>query len=157
MALRDDFYNDIYIREKKCIELIDRNLLNIYYLNGKNGLREFYQLKRQELEEEYKISNNQIIKNIINIINNIIDEIDYLTISYKNGELVDMRSLNSLFLYNLMNNKNNKPNNIEYLQVQRKKLEDLRKIYRNSIDSYDKDYLYDEPDYEPKDYNKKAV
>lgn len=153
MALNNNFYNEIFENEKYWIELANKKLLNIYYLNGKNGLKEFYVNKKKELELEYKLTNNDIIKQFLDIINSIIREMEYLTDEYRKGELIDMNSLVNLFLYNQMNNnvnENKKSKDIVRLQMERQILQSLRKKYRNQVDEYDTDYLYEEPDYKAK-------
>lgn len=153
MALNNNFYKEIFEKEQYWIELANKNLLNIYYLNGKNGIKEFYLTKKRELELEYKLTNNDIIKQFLEIINNIINEIEYLTNEYRSGELIDMNSLVNLFLYNQMNNnvnENKKTDDINRLQRERQILQSLRKKYKNPIDEYAEDYLYEEPDYKVK-------
>lgn len=153
MALNNNFYNEIFEKEKYWIELASKNLLNIYYLNGKNGIKGFYLNKKMELELEYKLDRNDIIGKILDIINGIIGEIEYLTDEYRNGELIDINSLVNLFLYNQMNNNvkdNTKVADIKKIQKQREILQSLRRIYRPGDDDYDSDYLYDEPDYKVK-------
>ena len=47
MALNNNFYGEIFEKEFYCSQLAERNLLNIYYLDGKNGLKEFYENKKK--------------------------------------------------------------------------------------------------------------
>lgn len=153
MALNNNFYDEIFEKEKYWIELASKNLLNIYYLNGKNGIKEFYLNKQKELSLEYRLTKNEIMGKFLQIINNILSHIDYLTDEYRNGELIDMNSLVNLFLYNQMNNNVNetkKSNEIIRLQMEKQILQNLRKKYRNQNDEYATDYLYEEPDYKAK-------
>jgi len=153
MALNNNFYDEIFEKEKYWIELASKNLLNIYYLNGRNGIKEFYLNKKKELSLEYKLTNNEIMGKFLEIINNILSHIDYLTDEYRNGELININSLVNLFLYNQMNNnvnENKKSNEIIRLQMERQILQNLRKKYRNQNDEYATDYLYEEPDYKAK-------
>lgn len=154
MALSNNFYNDIFEKEKYWMELINHGLLNIYYLNGEGGIKEFYLNKMEKLEYEYESTGNQIIKNFLELINNIINQIDYLTNEYRQGELIDMKSLSTLFLHNQINNNvndNKNSHDIEKIRLQKQVLQSLRKVYNNpeSI-SDDYDYLYEEPDYKGK-------
>lgn len=102
MALKDNFYNEIFEKEQKWIELINLNLLNSIYCNL--TLKPFYLDKKSELEREYNKVNNEIMRQIISIINNIINKIDIYNMQYKNNEFVDIKSLIPLFLMTQMNN-----------------------------------------------------
>ena len=63
MALRSDFYNEIFSKEKKWMELINSGLMNPIYCNLE--LRPFYLEKKQEIEEEYKVTNNQMLSQVL--------------------------------------------------------------------------------------------
>ena len=73
MALKNDFYTEIFNNEKRWVELINRNLLNSIYCNL--VLKPFYLQKKSELELEYNLTKNRIIGQIILIIENIINQI----------------------------------------------------------------------------------
>jgi len=143
MALKNDFYNEIFINEQKWIEYINKNLLNSVYFNL--TLKPFYTEKKQELENEYSLTNNEIIGNIINIIDGIINKIEVFVEQYKNGESVDTDSLIPLFLTTQMNNnsKNVKKDEIDELKTQKLILENQIKNYNKTI-SNSEDYLYDD-------------
>lgn len=102
MALRDNFYDEIFKREKDWTFMAKNNLLNIYYLNGQNGIKSFYVNVRNELS---KIPNpTPIITNILNMVNNIIIEIENINDNYNNSGYTDMGELVNLFIYNQMYN-----------------------------------------------------
>lgn len=153
MALSNNFYDDIFNKEKYWSQLINQGLLNIYYLNGKGGIKEFYLDKKKKLEYEYELAGNQIIKNFLELINNIINQIDYLTNEYRHGKLIDMSSLLNLFLHNQMNNNISEKKSIsdtEKLRIQKQVLQSLKKTHDKPLSTNDYDYLYEEPDYKGK-------
>ena len=163
MALNNNFYSEIFEKELYWTELAKKNLLNIYYLNGKNGLKEFYEKKRIELSKEYQLTNNPIQAQFLEIINNIINKIETLSIDYRNGKNININSLVNIFLSSQMNNnslneeyrqeENNKPceNN---LPAKKRILENLKNMYMSSNNSENENYLYDDFDF---DQNKKVV
>ena len=148
MALKSNFYNEIFTNEEKWIELINKNLLNSIYCNL--ALRPFYVQKRNDVEIEYKVTNNQILGQILLIIDDIVAQIDYFNEQYKNSKYVDIKSLLPLFLTNQMNNIGQKDSKdkLEMLKQQKQALEKEILKYSN-FDGY----MYDEFD----DDYKKAI
>lgn len=108
MALKNSFYSEIFTNEQRWIDMIDHNLLNSIYCNF--ALKPFYLEKRAELENEYRITNNEILRQIILIIDKILIQISLFDVQYKNLEYVDIRLLRPLFLVNQMNNVSQKRN-----------------------------------------------
>ena len=105
MNLNDDFCKEIFKREKEWINLANKNLLNVYYINGRNGLREFYESKKIELQENYSAT-SKLVKTITDMINNILLKIDVVTNEHKDGKRIDMKCITDLFLlYQLNDNK----------------------------------------------------
>lgn len=143
MALSNNFYEEIFNKEKYWMALAKQHFLNIYYLNGKDGLRQFYESKKIELENECSVSNNIIIKNFLEVVNNIILKIDELTKNYKEGKVIDINSLIPLFLYNQMNN------NIEQ-SLDKEELVLIRQQVRNQLQK-DKSRIEFEEKYNPED------
>lgn len=146
MALDNNFYTEIFEKEIYWTDLVDKNLLNVYYLNGKNGLKDFYIKKLEKLKYEYSLTNNEMLKKILDIINNIINEIDDITIRYKRGNKININSLPKLFLVNKMNNKVDviNDNDIDRLQIKKQVLKNIRNFYSNSNRQVNDDYLYDD-------------
>lgn len=158
MALSENFYNEIFEKEKYWTELANRKLLNIYYLNGKDGIKEFYLDKKAKLEQEY--TNDQMIGKFLSIIDNIISKIDSLTLDYRRGNPIDINSIITLFLHNQMNNQvkngyktvfedDSRKNEMAKLQLRKQVLQSLNRRYKDP-DEYSDDYLYEEPDYKGK-------
>ena len=110
MALKNDFYTEIFNNEKRWVELINRNLLNSIYCNL--VLKPFYLQKKSELELEYNLTKNRIIGQIILIIENIINQIDLFNSEYNKAGTPNMNFMLPLFLTNQMNNANNLENSI---------------------------------------------
>lgn len=129
MALKKGFYDEIFDNEEKWNSLIKSNLLNVIYCNLE--LKPFYLNKKEELVHEYEITNNEIIKQVLDIINNIIAEIDAVSEKYNSGESVDISYLSSLFLINQMRNSEFETE---------KKDDDKKELETSQIDD---DYLYD--------------
>lgn len=137
----NDFCKEILEREKEWIDLSDRNLLNIYYMNGKDGLKEFYSSKKDELQKNS--SNSKVANQLVNMIDNILNKIDYITQNYRNGNKININELVNLFLiYVLSGDEKNKTSDLNVLT--NKALESLE---GNSIlpkEEFDDDYLYDD-------------
>ena len=111
MALSTDFYSEIFKNEQKWIEYINSNFINITYC--KLELRPFYIDKKNILEKEYEATNNQILGQVLNVIDKIINKLDFIINEYQNE---DIKALESLFLVNQMNN-NNLEDEIDYTKL----------------------------------------
>ncbi len=96
------FYTEIFDKEAYWETLSDEGLLNIYYINGPDGLKDFYIKKLDILKS---VSNKENIKFIINMINDILTEIDNLTTIYNSGKEIDIKELTNLFIINQITNK----------------------------------------------------
>ena len=96
------FYTEIFDKEAYWETLSDEGLLNIYYINGPDGLKDFY-IKKLEILKS--INNKEKIKFIIDMINDILTEIDNLTTIYNSGKEIDMKELTGLFISNQITNK----------------------------------------------------
>lgn len=132
MALKSNFYDEIFTNEKRWIELINQNLLNSIYCNL--VLKPFYEAKKKELEQEYKLTGNKIIEQMIIAINNIITQINIFESQYKSSQNVKMQFILPLFLTNQMNNTNNMEN----------RMIDNRENLNNGILNSENDYMYDD-------------
>ena len=95
------FYTDIFDKELYWTDLASKNLLNIYYINGTDGLKDFYIEKLNILSN----INKPKIKFIIDMINEILDEINVLTDTYNSGKDININNLVSLFIINQITNK----------------------------------------------------
>ena len=102
MSFGIEFYDDIFEKETYWTELASKNLLNIYYINGTDGLKDFYLKKLSILSE---VNNKPKIKFIIEMIEDILKEIDKLTYTYNEGEDINIDSLIDLFIINQLTNK----------------------------------------------------
>lgn len=96
------FYTEIFDKEAYWETLSDEGLLNIYYINGPDGLKDFYIKKLDILKS---INNKEKIKFIINMIDDILKKIDDLTITYNSGNEIDIKELTNLFISNQITNK----------------------------------------------------
>ena len=103
-----NIYEEIFEKEKYLIELASHKLLNIYYLRDNDELKNFYLDKLNTFENEYE--KNDLIKEVIVVINNIINKIDELNDSYNSGSEVDANSISKYFLYSQLNSKLDKDN-----------------------------------------------
>ena len=148
MALRQDFYTEIFEQEKKWIELINSKLLNSIYC--KYMLQPFYLEKKRDLEQEYFVTQNEIIGKIIGIVNSIIEQIELFNTQFKAGERIDISTLLPLFLTTQMSNSPKKEENnnqirqeINGLQIKKQLLESQIKYFDKGT-STDEDYVYDD-------------
>ena len=103
MEVDVSFYTEIFEKEAYWISLTRNNLLNTYYINGNDGLKEFYQKKLSILEEIKNEKPNVIF--IINMIKNILNEIESITNLYNSGEEININLLVNLFITNQLTNK----------------------------------------------------
>lgn len=136
MALRNDFYTEIFTNEQRWIQLINKNLLNSIYCNL--VLKPFYEEKKKELEQEYSLTENKIIGQIIMIMGNIINRIDLFNDQYNKSEKVNVCLILPLFLTNQMNNTNNLETSIFSID---------NKVFAKPltvVKSDTEDYLYDD-------------
>ena len=102
MALKEKFYEEIYEEERNWTDLIDMNLLNVYYLVE---LRKFYNDRQLRLSYEYELTFNPIIKSMLNLINNVISKINYIINEDKMNNPINIKELKNYFLINQLNNK----------------------------------------------------
>lgn len=145
MALENNFYQEIHIKEQKWIELIEKNLLNIYYFEAE--LLPFYTKKVKELTYEYNLTNNSILGEIIQILNNIIKRIEELGNAYRSGLVIDTTTLVPLFLTSNFNNNIKKENtdDLQKLYIRKQVLNAIKDHYSlKNNKKTDDDYLYDD-------------
>ena len=147
--IKREFYNEIFEKEKEWEQRIEKNLLNIVYCNL--SLKPFYQEKKQILEDEIKFGGNQIIKQIIQIMENLIKHIDILNEQYRNSKPLDVQTLLPLFLTSQMNNfgyEKKVTNNSEKSELDRLRLKKqiMNQIIFNSsnTNSEEPDYVYED-------------
>lgn len=100
MELNADFYTELFEKEASWTEMIEDKLLNIYYINGDDGITELYKKKYEVLVNAYKKSNNEKLLFFVNMIKDILDEINRLTLEYNSGKDIDLTKLSSLFIIN---------------------------------------------------------
>ena len=147
MALKIDFYNEIFEKEQKWIELINSKLLNSIYCNL--TLKPFYTEKKNQLEFENNLNDNTIISEMLILVTNIINQIDILNTQYKNNKSVDIESLLPLFLTTQMSNaskiekKVSRNEEINRLQLEKQILENEIRNYGKKNDDIE-DYVYDD-------------
>lgn len=139
MALKQNFYDEIYDKEQMWINMINSNLLNIYYLPE---LRDFYVGKQERLNYEYELTGNDLIRSISYSLNNIVVKLDYFIDEDKKGNIINLKELLDLFLTNKLNN------NVSYVNSNvsqnNKNLYELRNkvINEGSEDYLDDDFYY---------------
>lgn len=143
MALKKDFYIEIFEKEQKWIELINTKLLNAIYC--KFSLQPFYIAKKKELEQEYILTHNEIMGNVIGTLNLIISQLEVLYEQFRTGNTVDMSSLMPLFLITKMSNsyKVENTNEMSQLQIKKQMLEqEIRNVQQGNFT--EEDYVYDD-------------
>ena len=144
MALKSDFYEEIFTNEKKWIEMINKNLLNNIYCNLE--LKPFYTQKREDIRKEYESTNNPILGQILTIMNGIVNRLEEFEYQYKALRYVDVKTILPLFLTSQMNNNSDrkvKEDKIEDLREEKKYLEKEIQNYKRSSKEIE-DYVYDE-------------
>ena len=103
MEIDTSFYTEIFEKEAYWISLTHNNLLNTYYINGNDGLKDFYQKKLSILEIVKEEKPNT--KFIIDMIKSILNEIESITNLYNSGEDININKLVDLFITNQLTNK----------------------------------------------------
>lgn len=147
MVLKSNFYEQIYEQENIWLEMIDNNLLNVYYLTE---LKRFYTERQLSLSCEYELTLDHITEIILFLLSNIIEKIDYIIDEDKNGNFVDLSQLKNYFLISQLSRTN-----VEYISkiaktVKTSKRErniyDLRnKVIDETLEDYlDDDFYYSE-------------
>ncbi len=143
MALNKNFYSEIYEKETMWIDMIKLNLINVYYLSE---IKEFYTEKQNQLEYEYELTGNGMMRSISLTLNNIIVKLDFFIDEDRKGKIIRLRELNNLFLINVLNN--NLPHinkkNVNQIQQDKKSLYELRKQIstQGNEDYIDDDFYY---------------
>ena len=97
-----NFYTDIFEKELYWSDLASKNLLNVYYINGTDGLKDFYTKKLEILSQ---VTDKPRINIFIEMINEILKEIETLTETYNSGQDIDINNLSDLFIINQITNK----------------------------------------------------
>ena len=100
MELNTDFYTELFEKEASWAGMIEDKLLNIYYINGEDGITELYKKKYEVLFNEYKKNNNERLLFFMEMIKDILDEINKLTETYNSGKDINLNRLSSLFIIN---------------------------------------------------------
>ena len=95
MALKSNFYDEIFKEEKNWIEMLDSNLLNVYYLVE---LRNFYYERQIIVGREYNLSLNPVMKSIWVVLNNMVEKLDRIEADYKIGKRININELKNYFL-----------------------------------------------------------
>lgn len=139
MALNQKFYREIFEKEEMWMNMIDSNLINIYYLPE---LKKIYEEYHKRIEYEFALTGNGILKSISYAINNIIVKLDYIIESEKQGKMINLNELKEYFLLNLFNNNIKPLNKMIVLQNHKKDLYELRnKVINEELDD---DFYYKE-------------
>ena len=100
MPMGNSIYGEIISNEQKWIELINSGLLNSIYCS--QVLKPFYDEKSKIISITYKNTNNELLGQVLNIIDDIIKKLDELYASYRDMKNTDMNELVPLFLVNKM-------------------------------------------------------
>lgn len=104
MAIRNNFYDEIFEKEKYWTELSEKGLLNIYYINSDDGILNFYNKVLSELLESKKQKENELLNEIVKSVLTIITKINIITAEFQEGKQISINELPNLFLINKMNN-----------------------------------------------------
>lgn len=149
MALKNDFYTEIFEQEQKWLTMMNSNLLNVIYC--KHSLQPFYQKKVNELVTENSLTYNPLIEQIILVFNTIIEKIDSLNKLYIESRESKVDELYPLFLVNRLTNVSKKSDleietvnkQINNLKIRKQVLMALASTPKQTDES-DLEYLDDE-------------
>ena len=159
MALKKDFYIELFEKEENWIKMINNpkgNLLTSTYC--KFELKPFYLEKIKELENEQKQGNNQIIQSLYFGICDILNKLNEFIEKFEESKRIDFKELLPLFCINIMRNEKftirEEKNDINLLEpaINDLKKEELGEL-RNKVVKYmkkgkkesnpDYDYVFD--------------
>lgn len=142
MALKSNFYDEIYKEETNWIEMLDSKLLNVYYLSE---LRKFYYERQVIVSYEYKLTLNPIMKSIWTVLNNMVEKLDFIENEYKNGKRININELKNYFLINKLNNNIDVPLELRKENGNKKNIYELRnKVVNENLEDYvDDDFYYE--------------
>lgn len=135
MSLSNSFYIEVFTKEKRWIELINKNLLNSIYCY--HELKPYYLNKREELISNPN-SENKIISGIVESINLILRKIEEFNAKFRNNEPYNIKELLPLFLTTQMGVKEKTNEKMDNLKLKEQVLNSLTQ--KNEMD----DYLYDD-------------
>lgn len=162
MALKRNFYAEIFEREEKWIELINKNLLNSIYCTL--TLKPFYIEKREVLNKEYESTNNEILGQVLSSIDQILNKIEYFNNQYIKFQNIPISDLLPLFLINKMNNSSKKEDitlndeKLNKLNIKKAILNEKLYKYRMMNSNHLQDYVYDDfPNNESEYIKRKAA
>lgn len=148
MALQQNFYTEIFEKEQNWIELIKSKLLNSVYC--KYTLQTFYLEKKRDLEQEYLLTQNEIVGKIIIIIDSIIEQIELFIEQFNAGQPTDISSLLPLFLTTQMSNSLEKEDNKSPIRQEINGLQIKKQLLESQVRNFDRtgsnneDYVYDD-------------
>lgn len=142
MALKKDFYEEIYKEEINWIEMLNAKLLNVYYLLE---LRKFYYERQVIVSHEYNLTLNPIMKSIWTVLNNMVEKLDHIDSDYKMGKRINLNELKNYFLINILSNNVEIPLELRKNSENKKNLYELRnKIINEGAEDYiDDDFYYE--------------
>lgn len=143
MALKNDFYDEIYKEEINWIEMLDSKLLNVYYLLE---LRKFYYERQVIVSYEYNLTLNPIMKSIWTVLNNMVEKLDNIESDYKMGKRINLNELKNYFLVNMLSNNIEIPLELRQNNENKNKLYELRnKVVNEGLEDYtDDDFYYEQ-------------
>lgn len=143
MALKNNFYDEIYKEEKNWIELLDAKLLNVYYLSE---LRKFYYERQVIVSHEYNLTLNPIMKSIWIVLNNMVEKLDRIDSDYKMGKRINLNELKNYFLVNILSNNIEIPLELRQNNEKKNNLYELRnKVVNEGLEDYtDDDFYYEQ-------------
>lgn len=142
MALKNDFYDEIYKEEINWIEMLNAKLLNVYYLLE---LRKFYYERQVIVSHEYNLTLNPIMKSIWTVLNNMVEKLDHIDSDYKMGKRINLKELKNYFLVNILSNNIEIPLELRQNNEKKNKLYELRnKVVNEGLEDYtDDDFYYE--------------
>lgn len=142
MALKNNFYDEIYKEETNWIEMLDAKLLNVYYLSE---LRKFYYERQVTVSYEYKLTLNPIMKSIWTVLNNMVEKLDFIESEYKKGKRINLNELRNYFIINILNNNIDIPPELIKNTESKKNIYELRnKAVNADLEDYtDDDFYYE--------------
>ena len=148
MALKFDFYKEIFEKEKIWLTNLGFGLLNVYYLPE---LLDFYFLKQKTLTEEAEQTDNSLLTSLSSAMGSMIIKLnEFINLDYA-GKEIDLKELNNYFITNILCNNlvetktyDKEENKLDEIVTHKSDLYELRQKLTdlNNEDYIDDDFYY---------------
>ena len=126
------YYDQIIEKEKYWTLLLEKGLLNIYYIKCSGGLRDFYISKIREINGYLMSDQLEEMKKIKMCLENMVNKIDIMIAKHKNNEKYNISDIANYFLINIKKSENDS-NGVDRIEVKSEVLKAVNNYYKNNM------------------------